>query len=228
MSLLAGLKKLPWLNEVRRFFNRFLAKNFEKVAQENRWKYLQQIKHSDSNNKKNMVKQILPDFGQETIIKNLKELKFSRALDEKNTFNVQFLLDSVNNLIHKMFEKFKEDWANLIIPCGKGENDSTDEKIAEKEEILQNYNQKIQNLKAMFEVELQNKFIKAQVSNSNAEKFEKQLQRQLAMKLSREEKLSLAVYQERYIQEFIKERYQVLTANNETLQQSLLGHDFSE
>ena len=56
-----------------------------------------------------MVKQILPDFGQETIIKNLKELKFSRALDEKNTFNVQFLLDSVNNLIHKMFEKFKED-----------------------------------------------------------------------------------------------------------------------
>ena len=80
----------------------------------------------------------------------------------------------------------------------------------------------------MFEVELQNKFIKAQVSNSNAEKFEKQLQRQLAMKLSREEKLSLAVYQERYIQEFIKERYQVLTANNETLQQSLLGHDFSE
>jgi hypothetical protein len=45
------------------------------------------------------------------------------------------------------------------------------------------------------------------------------------MKLTREEKLSLAVYQERYIQEFIKERYQVTKASNDTLQHTLIGHD---
>ena len=75
----------------------------------------------------------------------------------------------------------------------------------------------------MFEVELQNRFVLSQQCNSNACKFEKQLQRQLAMKLSREEKLSLAVYQERYIQEYIKEKYQVIKANNENLKHQLLG-----
>jgi hypothetical protein len=90
------------------------------------------------------------------------------------------------------------------------------------------YKRKLQNMKSMYEVELQNQFIKAQQSNSNAQKFEKDLQKQMAMKLSREEKLSLAVYQERYVQEFLKERYQVLIASNETLKQSLMGHECVE
>ena len=70
--------------------------------------------------------------------------------------------------------------------------------------------------------------MKGQQSSSNAQKFEKELQRQLAIKLSREEKLSLAVYQERYIQEFLKERYQVIKASNENLQHKLMGHNWIE
>lgn len=92
------------------------------------------------------------------------------------------------------------------------------------ESQLKMYQAKLQNLKAMLEVELQQKFMKCHHSSSNAAKFERELQKQLTMKLSKDEKLSLAVYQEKYIQEFIKEKYQVIKANNETLQQLMLGH----
>ena len=172
-----------------------------------------------------MVKQILPEFGQECINQNLSNLEFGRASKDSKQFSCQLLINSVNEIIHKLWENFKEELLTLAPITEKNQELTSDEKKAKNTEILKNYQQKIQNLKAMFEVELQNKFRKAQISNSNAWKFEKELQKQLAMKLSRKEKLSLAIYQERYIQEYIKEKYQVLKANNETLQQCLIGHN---
>lgn len=178
---------------------------------------MQQLKGSNSNSKKNMIKQILPDLGQEVIIKSLKNLEFGRSSNDSHTFTTQLLIDSVTKLIQKLSDNFKEELLNLTPPVDQ--KSTSDQTKAKNTEILENYRHKIENLKAMFEVDLQNKFLKAQMSNSNACKFEKELQKQLAMKLSREEKLSLGIYQERYIQEYIKEKYQVIKADNESLQQ---------
>jgi len=55
------------------------AQDLEKVAQDNRWKYVQQCKsQSEVNSKKNMVKQILPDFGYDSIVHHFHKLEFSR------------------------------------------------------------------------------------------------------------------------------------------------------
>jgi hypothetical protein len=131
------------------------------------------------------------------------------------------LLYALINLISKISDSFKSEIATLTSLSSKDEA-----KILEQStQALVSYRHKLQNLKAKFETDLQSKFIKSQQSSSNAIKFERELRKQLAMKLSREQKLSLAVYQERYIQEYIKERLQVLKANNETLSQVMVGHD---
>ena len=125
-------------------------------------------------------------------------------------------MDSMLAQISKLFEKFNDE-VRRTSNLHNTSDDCIDE--ATSNSMQQEYRRRLQNLKAMFEVELQNKFMKAQKSNSNAVKFEKDLQRQLAMKLTREEKLSLAIYQERYIQEFIKE-------NIETLKHSSNGQEY--
>ena len=185
---------------------------------------------NNAKQKQNLVKQLIPEFGQEVIIKSLNDTFV--PLEGKGVGDIQdFSLEIIMNSINKAVNKLDQDFEREIQKLSKVENDENinSENISDintikqtKREIDQ-YHKKLQNLKIMFEVELQNKFVLSQQCNSNACKFEKQLQRQLAMKLSREEKLSLAVYQERYIQEYIKEKYQVIKANNENLKHQLLG-----
>lgn len=134
------------------------------------------------------------------------------------------MVKGATEFLRKAYLEFNEE-------IEKMERDKMREVEGEKdgEEVdLEEYKRRLQNMKFMLQVELHNRFIKAQQSNSNAQKFEKELQKQMAMKLTREEKLSLAIYQERYVQEFLREKYQMLKASNETLKQSLMGHECVE
>lgn len=169
-----------------------------------------------------MIKQILPEFGSTVINKNMELIEFAKSHESnRNNFTMEHLLYALINLISKISDSFKSEIATLTSLSSKDE----DKVLEQSTQALVGYRHRLQNLKATFETDLQSKFIKSQQSSSNAVKFERELRKQLAMKLSREEKLSLAVYQERYIQEYIKERFQVLKADNETLSQVLMGHD---
>lgn len=170
-----------------------------------------------------MVKQILPEFGQTLLVKSFESLEFGRPTEASKLFTAEALLSTVNEIIQKLLSDFRRELATLLPSEEQILSEPTQQ--SPDSEVLQKCRQKVDNLRALFEVELQRKFTKAKVCTSNSEKFEKELQRQLAMKLSKKQKLSLAIYQERFIQEFIKEKYQVLKADNETLQQSLVGHE---
>ncbi|CAI2359093.1 unnamed protein product [Moneuplotes crassus] len=219
----ADLADQPPVGRIKETSIEKLATNLEKVAQENRWKYMQQLKNSKDAQKKNMVKQILPDLGEEVITKSLQNLEHARVMDPSLKFSSQLLLNTVNGIIQKMFDQFKQEFTSL---CNfQQSNPEECDSVSESENLMKKYKQKVSNLKALFEVELQRQFTKSKICCSNSSKFERELQKQLAMKLSRQQKLSLAVYQERFVQEYIKEKYQILKANNETLQQALMGHD---
>ena len=58
-----------------------IAQELEKIAQEKRWAYIQQLRNpSEENNKKNIVKQVLPEIGQDSIVQTLRKLEFARPL----------------------------------------------------------------------------------------------------------------------------------------------------
>ena len=79
---------------------------------------MQQFKDSnDPNAKKNIVKQILPDMGQEIIINCFNKLETNKAYgkfsvllkiadEQSRKFNLQYIMDNVNFYLRKTHDEF--------------------------------------------------------------------------------------------------------------------------